>query len=1060
MRKRNLKVCIGLFYLYLFVNSALYPKRKWLKKMKEQTIEFMNEEEIKVKLVLPYLKSLGFKESDIELETKFTIPLGRNSYCISSGKHKKIAAGRLDILCRKGSNNLFLIEAKAGNRKITQKDIEQGVSYASLIRPMPPYVIVTNGKQTKVIDVITNKELNESDIDFHSEFWVNKPKLSPMKELNLRREALKHFISYSSENLKAFSLSQIKDRMQTIKGSINELYKKYIPELFLPRQELIDSFKTFMDSSAKCFAIIGESGVGKTNYICGLVDFFVNDYITMFFNAATFVKDITENIKDDFNWVFSSHLEDVEILRNLEFLTNNGKTKMCIFIDAIDEAPLKDFNLYFDDFIRKLKKFPNIKLCISCKISEWHKFLMISGNPSNLPELVYPKSAITNKSFSISNDFTTQQAKKTLPGYIIRRFDEDEMKIVENKYKNIFKFDGKLTGNLKYECKLGFMLRVLSEVYQDKKLPEVVDNVELLEKYIEKKLCKFREPNKAKRYLQEIGKILIDKDIANHGIISGKISEFELRRKLQLSIEDQIPLELFSFNILTKTLIEGGIILIGFYYSRIQDFVISILSLRLPTLNRNEFVNLLPKMFTGSVGQSAIAWYASIAKEEHTEILMKYKEARALIFLSEYTKIIETNFPKLKEQFEPYTSGKVGLAIGEIRDSISKLYSFIAPKNNDQKIIKTINASNEEELWRKYIGLELYFVKSKSEDFISIDPKIAASIEVKEQLAKMLQEGRLNEDNSIGLAIEKAIATLYHFGRKLGFSINKSHVKLPQREDFLPVDCDDLLKRIDIFFARYYYKHKQIEDYIQKEIFKTAENGGISIDTSLLDYEEINRNAEIAVKENQSIPKPNIQGDFPPFLSLYKAVKVIKKETIKTIDLLLPPPDYPHRKIDQKFLRKQVHLNASPFLLLNYSDSQLKKFFKKFFTLFIEEYNKLIQTCFPTYSSQFPFYSSQPITFYVEISTKKPFNQNLKYGYKTFQRKNEIIVEVNPKISKLDFDKSEFKDIHHWASLNAIFTAPSIPIDTKLNTQMANEMCILRSWVYQQIAKEMCFEKI
>jgi hypothetical protein len=302
-------------------------------------VNFISEEDLKAKIISPYLQSLGFTVEDIKLEQSFTVQLGRKKH----PKSQKQAVGRLDYLCRKGGQNLFIVEAKADNVKISQDDIDQGVSYAGLLRPIPPFVLVTNGKDTRVIDVITLKELNGTDIGLQSAFWKNGCILSASEELEQRYEALKHFIGYSPENLQAFSLSQIEDRMQPLKGRD----KKYAPELFLERTELVCTFSRFMESSTcfrfteqslknleakgispniitkleglknreygdkdtflidaeqvidkeqfeqykdiilhclqenfnQCFAMLGESGVGKTNCICNLAERFSRDYI-------------------------------------------------------------------------------------------------------------------------------------------------------------------------------------------------------------------------------------------------------------------------------------------------------------------------------------------------------------------------------------------------------------------------------------------------------------------------------------------------------------------------------------------------------------------------------------------------------------------------------------------------------------------------------------------------------------------------------------------------------------------------------------------------------------
>src|SRR5687768_7476732 len=98
----------------------------------------MNEEEIRGKLLLPFLNDLGFDVSEISLEKSFSIRLGRS---------KHIITGRSDILCKRNGINLFIIELKKDSISIEQEDIEQGISYARLLTDnIAPFTIITNGK--------------------------------------------------------------------------------------------------------------------------------------------------------------------------------------------------------------------------------------------------------------------------------------------------------------------------------------------------------------------------------------------------------------------------------------------------------------------------------------------------------------------------------------------------------------------------------------------------------------------------------------------------------------------------------------------------------------------------------------------------------------------------------------------------------------------------------------------------------------------------------------------------------------------------------------------------
>lgn len=170
----------------------------------------MNEEDIRGKLLLPFLNDLGFDLSEISLEKTFTIRLGKSQQTIK---------GRSDILCKRNGKNLFIIELKSDSISITQNDIDQGISYARLLLDdIAPFTIITNGKTTRVFDSISREEL-KGTISDKSTFWKNEYTLSTDDEIRIRYEALKNFISLSPENLKTFCETQVYDRMGHIIGN-------------------------------------------------------------------------------------------------------------------------------------------------------------------------------------------------------------------------------------------------------------------------------------------------------------------------------------------------------------------------------------------------------------------------------------------------------------------------------------------------------------------------------------------------------------------------------------------------------------------------------------------------------------------------------------------------------------------------------------------------------------------------------------------------------------------------------------------------------------------------
>lgn len=242
---------------------------------------------------MPYLADLGFDKSEIKLEHSFSIRLGKSEHTIK---------GRSDILCKRHGRNLFIIELKNDQISISQEDIDQGISYARLLKDnIAPFTIVTNGRTTRVFDSISRNELTGASISKQSQFWQNDCTLSSDIDLNIRHAALKRFISLSGVNLKVFCKGQVQDRMGSIIGDVDHPYSKFVQKLHVQRKDLETTFETFVNSNGSVFGIVGEAGVGKTNAVCSLALKYLESDFVFFYNAAIINKSPIEHIAQDMN---------------------------------------------------------------------------------------------------------------------------------------------------------------------------------------------------------------------------------------------------------------------------------------------------------------------------------------------------------------------------------------------------------------------------------------------------------------------------------------------------------------------------------------------------------------------------------------------------------------------------------------------------------------------------------------------------------------------------------------------------------------------------------------
>jgi hypothetical protein len=280
--------------------------------------------------------------------------------------------------------------------------------------------------------------------------------------------------------------------MGTIVGDLDSPSAKFVKDLFAE----------FIDSEASAFAIVGSAGVGKTNAICSLALQCLDDKFVFFYNAAIINKSPLEHIADDLNGVFSSKSELV--LKKIDELGRFIGKKIMIFIDGIDETISSTLAIELSEMALAIRNLDYVKLCVSCKDSIWGNVLEINGNLTHLYEELLK--------------FRTRVPRLNhRPGYLLDDFSDEELKEIIPIYKSAFGFKGNISDQLLKELKNGFFLRIFSEVYSNKDVPQEIDDKHLIHAYLKQSLGKTSiGVESGLRILSEIGRILMNFKYSNH----------------------------------------------------------------------------------------------------------------------------------------------------------------------------------------------------------------------------------------------------------------------------------------------------------------------------------------------------------------------------------------------------------------------------------------------------------------------------------------------------------------------------------------------------------------
>lgn len=128
-----------------------------------------SEEDVKAKVVVPYLKELGYLDDQLFFNVPIKAYLGQLSKTVYA-----------DIVIKVDSQAIIIIETKKPGIQLGEIEKEQTISYARQFSPkIVPVAVVTNGILTKVYDVRTKSQIpsipkKEGILTFLTEIHISK----------------------------------------------------------------------------------------------------------------------------------------------------------------------------------------------------------------------------------------------------------------------------------------------------------------------------------------------------------------------------------------------------------------------------------------------------------------------------------------------------------------------------------------------------------------------------------------------------------------------------------------------------------------------------------------------------------------------------------------------------------------------------------------------------------------------------------------------------------------------------------------------------------------------
>jgi hypothetical protein len=377
--------------------------------------------------------------------------------------------------------------------------------------------------------------------------------------------------------------------------------------------------------------------------------------------------------------------------------------------------------------------------------------------------------------------------------------------------------------------------------------------------------------------------------------------------------------------------------------------------LKLDKANDKDLVELIRNKIDESLPRAIFLYFERISDKNKKSILRKafseYSHKRAVDFVDNYQKVLDTKFPAIRSRFYPYTNGAIGLLVFYHLNPYFRLqYGFREVKKGKPRVVwlekenwydKTLEI--EKNKIAQHFGVGALF--SASHDFTIREPYAYAEEQIIRQLKNLVEKRLLDESNNVNLLIEYILEQT----RKNAEMWGLTHEEFSWDKIF-PLCLETIAKKV--------------EDKLY-EMRLLCEKIGAST------------------------------CQFPPeLLKLSYSLQIVKSKQETIEKTLLPFPS----------ASKEPRLG--PWNQDQYTDQEMIEYLSTLFTLVLREYRLLVETNFPTLKESMKTYRMLPAKVIGEIEKENGRFKGLTHCIVHGENADEV--EIRIKGDKSIFDGESF----------------------------------------------------
>ena len=309
-----------------------------------------------------------------------TLRLGHRTDIEIDGLKQAKTTGRLDILLSFDEKPLAILELKAPGEPLTGDDRDQGLSYAKLLTPQAPLVIVSNGEEVQFFQTHDGKEWNPSSKDDEAVRSLFSHALSCAADE--RNEAIRLLLGKQTHVWTSLFRNYTESALIQLEGAVDD-YTHPLTRDFNIERSIVHEIGDLLINKEPLLVLIGPPLSGKTNVLAQICrDGKLDELIPIYIDAVSTSYGIFQHIANQFTRELYVQVQTSEIRQWLFHNIQSIPGHFVIIIDGWTANVTGTLKEDIDELINFLQPVQSLSVLLSMDDTAFIKAKTISGRPT------------------------------------------------------------------------------------------------------------------------------------------------------------------------------------------------------------------------------------------------------------------------------------------------------------------------------------------------------------------------------------------------------------------------------------------------------------------------------------------------------------------------------------------------------------------------------------------------------------------------------------------------------------------------------------------------------